>query len=383
MESQQAKNANIPKYKKRQIKMFTPYITKGAINRVAKTLRSGWVGEGPVVKEFEEKFRKLIGAPYPVAVNSCTSALSLALAMAGVRYGDEVITTAQTMMATCHAILAQQALPVFADVQYMTGNINPDDIEHRITEKTKAILIVHWAGYPCDLDEIHAIASRYKLHVIEDAAHAIGAMYKGKPIGAISPYTCFSFQAIKHITCGDGGMLCLTDDEKFEQAKRRRWYGIDREKRKASVLREAEWNVTEPGYKIHMNDISASLGIEHLNELKNILNRRASIVKRYREELSKVPGILLFESKVGRVSANWLFTIHVEKRTNFARMMHSKGVDVSVVHLRIDRNDVFGGMRQDLPSLDKFTEAHISLPLHNRLTDEDVDYVIQSIKEGW
>lgn len=383
MQNQQVKNINTPKYKKQRVVMFTPYITKPAINRVAKTLRSGWIGEGPVVKEFEEKFRELIGTPYPVAVNSCTSALSLALAIAGVKYGDEVITTAQTMMATSHAILAQQARPVYADVQYVTGNISPNDIENRITEKTKAILIVHWAGYPCDLDEIHAISSLHKLPVIEDAAHGLGATYKSKPIGTISPYTCFSFQAIKHITCGDGGMLCLTDEEKYEQAKRHRWYGIDRENRKPSVLGEAEWNVTEVGYKIHMNDISASLGVEHLNELKNILNRRASNVKRYREELIKIPGILLLESKEDRVSANWLFTIHVEKRTDFARMMHSKGVDVSVVHLRIDRNDVFGGVRQDLPSLDKFTETHISIPMHNRLTDEEVDYVIQCIKEGW
>jgi perosamine synthetase len=335
------------------------------------------------VKEFEDNFREVIGAPYPVAVNSCTSALFLAVAMAGIKYGDEVITTAQTMMATSHAIIAQQARPVFTDVQYMTGNIDPNDIEHRITERTKAILVVHWAGYPCDLDEIHAVASNHNLPVIEDAAHALGAQYKGRAIGSISPYTCFSFQATKHITTGDGGMLCLTKEDKYQEAKRRRWYGIDRINRKPSVLGEAEWNVTETGYKYHMNDIAASSGVEHLKELETIFDRRASIVKRYREELNKVPGIILFETKEDRVSANWLFTMHVEKRTDFAKAMHARGVDVSVVHLRIDRNDVFGGLRDDLPVLEKFTETHISIPLHNNLTDEEVEYVIKSIKKGW
>ena len=369
--------------KLRRVVMFKPYVSDQAIKRVARTLNSGWIGEGPAVREFEDKFNEVIGAPYPVAVNSCTSALHMAIVMAGVKAGDEVITTAQTMMATSHVIIAQQAHPVFADIQYMTGNINPGDIEKRITKRTKVILVVHWAGYPCDMDEIHEVASKYDLPVIEDAAHAIGASYKGKSIGTISPYTCFSFQAIKHVTSGDGGMLCLCNEKDYEEAKRRRWYGIDRVNRKPSILGEAEWNVTEVGYKYHMNDIAASLGIEHLNEFKVIFDRRTEIVRRYRNELSEVSGITLFENNNDRVSANWLFTIHVERRTDFAKMMKAKGVDVSVVHLRIDRNDIFGGLRDDLPNLTTFTKTHISLPLHNLLTDEDVDYVIHCIREGW
>ena len=365
------------------IRMFVPHVSEEAIARVADTLRSGWIGEGPVVKAFEEKFKEIIGTPYPVAVNSGTSALSLAVVMAGVKCGDEVITTAQTMMATSHVIIAQQAKPVFADIQYMMGNIDPNDIEHRISEKTKAILVVQWGGYPCDIDEIHEIAAKYRLPVIEDAAHALGAQYKGKPIGSISPFTCFSFQAIKHITTGDGGMLCLLDKDRYEEAKRRRWYGIDRERRKPSILGEAEWNVKENGYKYHMNDIAGSLGLEHIKEVKGILSRRATIANRYRKELRNITGIRLFENKEDRFSANWLFSIHVERREDFARAMKERGVEVSVVHLRIDTNDVFGGIRNDLPELERFTATHISIPVHDRLTDEDVDYVIKSIKKGW
>lgn len=371
------------KSQKRNISMFYPYVAKGAIKYVVRTLKSGYIGEGKIVKEFEERFKQTIGAPYPVALNSGTSALFLSLAMAGIRYGDEVITTAQTMMATSHVILAQQAKPVFADVQYMTGNIDPYDIEHRVTKKTKAILVVHWGGYPCDLNEIHEIAKKYKLIVIEDAAHALGAVYKGRSIGGISPYTCFSFQAIKHITTGDGGMLCLDSQEKYDEARRRRWYGIDRIKRKPTDLGEPEWDVKEIGYKLHMNDIAASLGIEHLKAFRKIFNRRAKIVEYYRKDLEKVPGVILFENKKDRIHANWLFSVHVERRLDFVRMMRSKGIEVSVVHLRIDKNQIFGGLRKDLPNLDRFTETHISLPLHNKLTDDNIKYIIKCIKKGW
>jgi len=383
-QTQERKSANLnPKSKNLKIRMFSSYVSENAIKRVCQTLRSGYIGEGPVVEEFENEFKKTIGVPYALAVTSCTTAIHLALAAAGVGPGDEVITSAQTMMATSHAILAHYAQPVFADIQYLSGNINPVDIGHRINEKTKAILAVHWAGYPCDLDEIHALALRNNLPLIEDAAHALGASYKGQAIGSLSPYTCFSFQAIKHITTGDGGMLCVTREGDYQQAKRRRWYGIDRKQRKPSILGEPLWDVTVIGYKYHLNDIAASMGVEHLKELGSILKRRSKIVKRYRQALESMSGITLFENKKDRKSANWLFTLHVENREDFARMMRSKGVEVSVVHLRVDTNKVFGPLRQDLPALAKFTESHISLPLHNLLSDEDVEYVIQCTKQGW
>jgi perosamine synthetase len=366
-----------------KVKMFSPLVTEEAIERVCRTLRSGYLGEGPTVVEFEDTFKEILNVPYALAVTSGTTALHLALDVAGVRPGDEVITTAQTMMATSHAVLAHYARPVFTDIQYLTGNMDPDDIEHRITEKTKAILVVHWAGYPCDMEEIRAIASKHGLPVIEDAAHALGAEYREKPVGSLSSYTCFSFQAIKHITTGDGGMICFVEEDAYQQARRKRWYGIDRQNRKPSLLGEPVWNVTEVGYKYHMNDIAASLGVVHIRRLSSLLERRAQIVQSYRESLGSCPGIKLFEAKKDRKSANWLFSIHVEDRDNFARMMGDRGVEVSVVHLRIDGNSIFGPLREDLKTLDSFTKTHISLPLHNLLTDEDTEYVIQCIREGW
>ena len=272
---------------------------------------------------------------------------------------------------------------MYADVEYATGNINAADIAHRVTPRTRAILTVDWGGYPCDYDAILAVAKEHDLIVIEDAAHALGATYKGKPVGSICPFTCFSFQAIKHLTTGDGGMLCVPSEDNYRKAVRLRWFGIDRFRRRPSILGEPMWNVTELGYKYHMNDIAASIGLGNLEDFERLLARRREIVAIYRDMLDGVAGVTLFERSSDRESADWLFSIHVERREDFCQMMESKGIGVSVVHLRIDRNEVCGGERDDLPELARFTETHVSLPLHNYLSDDDVQYVISSIRSGW
>ena len=368
---------------RRPIDMFKVHVSEESIERAVRVLRSGYIGEGPAVKELETAFARWSGVPGNVAVNSGTSALHLALLVSGVGAGDEVVTTAQTMMATSHAILMQGATPVFADVQVRTGNIDPADVERRITEKTRAILVVHWAGYPCDMDEIHAIAKRRGLVVIEDAAHAIGATYRGRLVGSISPITTFSFQAIKHLTSGDGGLLSILDEEQRLEARRLRWFGIDRDRRKPSPLGEPEWDVTRLGFKYHMNDIAAAIALGNLGHMEATLARRRQIASRYRAALSRVPGLTLLESRDDRESAHWIYTLLAERRLDLLRRLNERGVRASVVHLRIDRNSLYGGERSDLPNLTRFTEAHLSLPVHEGLSDEDVEHVISSIAEGW
>ncbi len=366
-----------------KIEMFKPYVNERAIELVTQVLRSGYIGEGPRVKEFEQKMGLRVGSSFPVVVNSGTSALHLSVQLAGVKPGDEVITTAQTMLATTTAILMAGATPVYADVEYTTGNLSAEDISRHVTAKTRAILAVDWAGYPCDWDAILAVARKHNLIAIEDAAHALGATYKGRPVGSVAPITCFSFQAIKHLTTGDGGMICVSSAEDYERAAQLRWFGIDRYKRKPSVLGEPEWNVTELGYKYHMNDIAAAVGLGNLGDLDWILQRRHEIVAAYRAELESVPGVQLFERQQDRQSADWLFSIHVERREAFCQMMAAKDIMASVVHLRIDRNDLCGGKRDDLPELARFTGTHVSLPLHPNLSDGDVRRVIESIRGGW
>lgn len=369
--------------KQSHITMFKPYVSKKAAKRAYEVLQTGWIGEGQYVKEFEDSVGKMINSRYCLALNSGTAALHLTAILANFKQGDEFITTAQTMMASTIAFMLQNGKPVFADIQYNTGNIDPNDIEHRITKKTKAIVVVHWSGYPCDMDEIHKVAKRYKLIVIEDAARALGASYKEKMIGSISPYTCFSFQAIKDITSVDGGMIVVPSAKDYDRARRLRWFGIDRLKRKPSELGDPHWNVREIGYKYHMNDVNAVIGIENLLELKKILKRKVQISNFYRSELGKIPGITLFENKPDRKSSHWLFDIHVEKRLDFIRALKSRGIDTSVVNTRIDLNDAFGGLRKDLPILDKFTDTHLCIPIHTQITDEDAQHIINSIKKGW
>lgn len=367
-----------------RIAMFKPYVSEAAIPLVTKVLRSGWIGEGPKVKEFEKALCRKFDFKYALALNSGTAGVRLALALAGVGPGDEVITTPQTCTATNTAILEQFAIPVFADIQYLTGNLDPFDIEKRITPQTKAIICVHWAGYPCDLDEIHAVAQKYKLPVIEDGAHALGAVYRGSPIGTISDYTMFSFQAIKQLTTADGGLLTLIDEDKYHAGRRRRWFGIDRDNRR---VREedgyAVWDQAEVGYKYQMNDVAAAIGLGNMTEIDRLLEERHAMVAFYREWLRDVPGVTLFERAIDRESGDWLFTIHVERRGDFRRMMSSKGIDTGVAHIRNDVHPVFGGRRDDLPITDRYEKTHISIPLHNHLTYEDVTRVVEAIRGGW
>jgi len=372
-----------------RVRMFSPYVTNRAAWNAYRTLTQVhedgrlWIGEGPRVKEFEEKLQARFGFPYCVALSSGTAALRLALAICGVGPGDEVITVAQTCTATNMPILSQFATPVFADIRYETGNLDSQDIEHRITERTRAIMCVHWAGLPCDMDEIRAVADAYGLPVIQDGAHALGATYKGIPIALTSDFFMTSFQAIKQLTCGDGGLLSVRTQQDYDEARRRRWFGIDRANRVQRLDGYAFWDQAEVGFKMHMNDISASIGLGNLPIIDVLLAQRREIAARYRSALEHVPGVTLFASPDDRVSANWLFTMHVERRDDFCRMMAAKGVEVSVVHIRNDLHTVFGPRRQVLPNTDRYEETNISIPLHNHLREEDVEYVIECIKGGW
>ncbi|MDD5129531.1 MAG: DegT/DnrJ/EryC1/StrS family aminotransferase [Candidatus Omnitrophica bacterium] len=365
------------------ISFFNTDISPEAVKRASRTLKSTWVSEGKLVKQFEAELAGRLGLKNPVALNSCTSALHLALAVSGVGPGDEVIIPAQTFIATGLAVLMQSAKPVFADIQIDTGNIDPESVRKKITGKTKAIMPVHWGGYPCDLDEINALAKQFKLSVIEDAAHALGAVYKNKPIGAVSRFTAFSFQAIKHLTTADGGALCCMSAVDLKKAMARRWFGIDRKNSKLSILGERQYNVQEVGYKYHMNDLSAAIGLGNLVDFKANLKRRQKIAEFYRKKLGNIPGLKLLNCANDRKSACWLFTLLVEDRLNFIKKLREHGIPASVVHQRIDKNDVFGGISPDLVNQAVFNEHQISIPLHNKLTDGQVNKIVKVINQGW
>ena len=362
---------------------FTTHISKKAKENINKVLETTFVSAGKIAQQFENTLSDKLGLVNPVSLNSGTASLHLALDVAGIKAGDEVITTPQTFVATALSILMVKAKPVFADIQIETGNISPKSIREKISDKTKAIIPVHYGGYPCDMDEISNIAKEHNLIVIEDAAHALGASYKGKPIGSISPFTCFSFQAIKMLTTGDGGALCCLDDEDFNRARNKRWFGIDRKNSKPSILGERVYDISEIGYKYHMNDISAAIGLGNLEDFDKIFKRRNEIASIYFDELKNVSGLQLLNYKNDRKSSNWLFTMLVENRINFIRHLKKCGIPSSVTHLRIDKNSIFGGITPNLPNMEIFNEKQISIPVHSDLSDDEVKLIVKIIKKGW
>ena len=364
------------------MEFFHTHVAPDALAAVRETLESTRLSEGVRVKAFEAALMERLGLAHPAAVNSGTSALHLALVVAGVGPGDEVILPAQTFIATGLAILMCGAKPVFADIDPTTGNLSPAGFAAAITPRSKAVLPVHWAGLPCDMDEIGAIAAVHGIAVCEDAAHAIGAFYRGKPIGAISRFTAFSFQAIKHLTTGDGGAVCCTDATDASEVFRRRWFGIDRAASPMSELGEREYNLPDVGYTYHLNDYCAALGLVNLADLHDRLARRRAIAATFDAALADVPGLRLHARPNDRLSSWWLYGMRVERRLDFVRALKARGVPASVCHLRIDTNAVFGGL-SDLPHTAEFDATQINLPVHEALTADDIACIIAAVRAGW
>jgi len=362
--------------------LFHPHMPKKAVEYVTDTLHSRWIGQGPKVELFEENFGKKFCPGFtPIAVGSGTDALHLAYILSGLQAGDEVIAPVFTCTATNIPFLYMGVKVVFADIQAGTLNMDPKHVAALVTPKTKAIVCVHYGGLPCDMDELHAIAAKWNIPVIEDAAHALGATYKGKKIGAISDFTMFSFQAIKHITTGDGGMLTIKDKTLVEKVKRIRWFGIDRSAKQMGIW---ENDIKEVGYKYQMTDISAAMGLAALEEFDEILSMRRNLFAAYERALSNIQGLkFIGGGYTDREHAAWLCTINVEKRFDLQKKLREHHIESNQVHYRNDRYSVFGGRRKDCPNMDAIEDKYLVLPLHTKMSLPDVDRIGKVIKSGW
>lgn len=361
------------------IPLFKVHMPESVVEPVKNVLMSGYVGQGPKVDEFEKKLTPWVGHPNGLTVNSCTSAIHLALRLAGVGPGKEVISTPMTCSATNEPILERGADIVWADISPLDGNIDTQDVERKITKKTKAIICVHWAGYPCDLGELSRISQKYGIPVIEDAAHAFGAEHKGRRIGSHSQYVCFSFQAIKHLTTVDGGLLVCASMDDYRRGKLLRWYGIDRETPRRDL--RCEEDIKEYGYKAHMNDLAAVIGIEQLNHMAGLLKRHRENAAFYRENLSGIKGVLQLHYRLEHTPSFWIYTILVKDRVSFQKRMADEGVMVSQVHIRNDIHTAFRGFERNLPGVDEFSEQQVSIPVGWWVTDEDRVKVVEAIKK--
>lgn len=363
--------------------MFTPHMAPVAVERAAEVLRTPMIGQGRIVDEFEEALRKQFSLAYVVALNNASSAIRLALDICGVRPGDEVLTTPLTCTLTNHPILEQFAVPVFADVQSDTGNLDPIDVERRITPKTRAIVCTHWGGTPCDVEALNRIARRHGIAVIEDASEALTASYGGRSIGLHSRFVAFSFHAIQILTTCEGGALSVQMDSDAGLARMKRWYGIDRIGRKPNEVGYFDFDVASMGFGYHLTNLAAVIGLENLSTLEAQAMHRRRIAETFTNGLSGVPGLALLRQHADRVPSHHFFTVLVERRLEFCRMMTAAGIATSVVHARNDEYSIFGGLRRDLPNLDTFSERYIGLPCHMGMSEEDALYVVDTIKRGW
>ena len=362
------------------ISLFRPHIPQSAKIEVLDTLSSRWIGQGPKVELFEKKFAdKFCGNLPGIAVGSGTDALHIAYLLAGIKSGDEVLTPVFTCTATNIPLLYIGAVPVFVDVEEKTLNMDVNDIEHRITAKTKAIVCVHYGGLVCEMDEIHRIAKKYGLLVIEDAAHAVGARYKNSTVGEMSDFTMFSFQAIKHITTGDGGYLAIRDPNLLEEAKRIRWFGIDRSKKQLGIW---ENDITEVGYKYQMTDLGASIGLASINEFDATLSHRRSLLMEYMSNINESDNLTILSKETSDTyHAAWLFTIRCRNRRKLQAHLARNGVESNQVHYRNDRYSIFGNRRLDLPTMDKIEDEYLVLPLHTHMSINDVDRICRLVNQ--
>jgi perosamine synthetase len=355
-------------------KVFMPETVMGPLRDV---LLSGWVGQGAQVEGFERELAEWFGTPHVLTVNSGTSALHLALRLAGVGPGDEVISTPMTCIATNTPIVALGGAVVWADVDPWTGNISPDDVARKITPKTKAIMAVHWGGTPCDLSGLAAVARAHSLPIVEDAALAFGATYDGRWIGSISDYTCFSFQATKHVTTVDGGALTCASPDALARGRRLRWYGATRT---GTPAWHWDQDIQEAGYKFHMNDVAAAIGREQLRHTGPLLARQRAHARAYDEALQDCAAIRPLRVDTGSVGSYYTYTVRVPAREAFMQHMAGAGIDVSRVFARNDRYRAFAPARTSLPGVDVFDAEQVSIPCGWWLSDDDVGYVLDTLR---
>jgi dTDP-4-amino-4,6-dideoxygalactose transaminase len=368
-----------------------PLIERDAIDAVNRTLESAWIGTGPRVQELENKFAELTRARHALATSSCTAALHLAMVASGVGQGDEVITTPMTFCATANAIIHTGATPVFVDCRRDTMNIDPEAIAAAVTPRTRAIVPVHFAGRPAEMDAIGAIARTHDLLVVEDAAHAIESEFHGEKIGSISPLTCFSFYATKNMTTAEGGMITTDDEDLARRIKVVGLHGLSADAwSRYSDQGYAHYDVVFPGFKYNLTDLAASVGLAQLPKLTQWLRRREMIWAFYQESLADLPLSLPAPPAPDTVHARHLYTVLIDDgakitRDGFLSEMHKRrigtGVHYRALHTHPYYRERWGFRPEQFPNAHFIGERTVSLPLTPKLTDADVQRVVRATRE--
>jgi len=365
-----------------KIPVSRPSIGEEELDAVKSVFESGWLGLGSVVYDFENALKEYLGAKNVIAVNTGTSALHIALDGAGIGKGDEVIVPSLTFAATIQAIIAVGAVPVFCDIEANTLNIDTAEVKRRITSKTKVIMPVHYCGNPCDMESLTAIAQEHNLTIIEDAAHGFGSTYKGAKIGSVGDITCFSFDPIKTITCGEGGAVVLNNNEIAEEIRRKRILGIDKDSW-YRYKNEKLWfyEVTTRGYRYHMSNISAAIGLVQLKKVDTFIEKKRAISRRYDEAFAKMGGIKTLDIDY-RDTAPFTYIVRAgERRDELMEYMAAKGIDTGVHYIPNHIHPLFKEYASSLPVTEKVWREIITLPLYYDMSEKDIDKVIEGIAQ--
>jgi len=371
-----------------KILLFDLNFDQAEQDAVIETLRSKWISTGPKNAELERRFAEMSGARHAVALTNCTVALHMALFLNDIKPGDEVICPSLTFVATVNAIRYVNGVPVFADVKSMEDlTIDPDEIENKITPRTKAIMLMHYGGFACDMNRIMALADKHNLRVIEDACHGPQSEYEGKKLGSIGSVGCFSFFSNKNISTGEGGMIITNDDAMYEKAKLLRSHGMTSLSFDRAKGHSTEYDVIELGYNYRMDDIRASIGIVQLDKLPGDLEIRAGLRALYEKNLEGVEEIIIPFRGYKYFTSNYIFPIvlknsTVERRNRVREHLAEAGIQTSVHYPAVHRFSIYREYASPLPNTEYAADNLVTLPMFSKLTPEQVDYICDTLKEA-
>ncbi len=348
---------------------------------VSSVIRSGWIGLGPKTAEFERQLAQYIGVPYMIGLNSATAALHIAVRLLDIRYGDEVIVPTMTFVSTAHAVIYNRATVRFADVNEITLNIDPADVARKITPRTRAIVPVHYGGRPVDMDALREVTG--DIPIIEDAAHAFGSEYRGQRAGSIGDIGCFSFHAVKNLATGDGGAVAVKDKARADRAKKLRWLGIDKgtwDRTDGGKTYMWDYDVDEIGLKCHMNDITAAIGLVQLQKLESMNARRREIAHMYDEGLCDLSWLQIPMPDSPDSKSSWhIYCIQADCRDELNEYLEAKGIGTGVHYRPIHMYSTYKD-RVSLPKAERAFRRILSLPMHPGLKDEEVEFIVDSIR---
>ena len=360
------------------------------VQAVSEVLRSGWLTMGSKTLEFERRFADYVGSRYAIAVSSCTAALHLSLEAIGLEPGDEVLLPTTTFTATAEVVTYLRGRPVFVDIDPLTMNISPGDAKRRISPRTRAMIPVHFAGLPCDMDSLRDLAQAHQLHVVEDAAHALPSAYRGRRIGALSELTAFSFYATKTLTTGEGGMITTDDESHVKRMQVMRLHGISRDAWNRSGS-SWDYEVREAGYKYNLTDLQSAIGMAQLAKCDEMNEARRRIAERYSDAFASLPALEVPEILPDRQSSWHLYVLRLRleqlsiDRKRFIEELAARGVNASVhfipLHLQPYYQERFGYRPGDFPNAEHEYERCVSLPIYPGMSDDEIRYVITTVSD--